>query len=511
MKKLSREKGVFFVKGLVSFFALLGLLFTLSCSDSSSGTSPKTFTIKYPSVDERYFGEKSDFYVIGLFSDGVQVPGNIRIELFRGETASGTPVRTLESHVNETGVTPESAIEQNYLPARPCENLITGPDLVNDPGGFYYPGNKVLVTKEYFGGIILGGSTKDFDTDYTDAAGNPLEDLTEGVYTLKVTGQSWDLSSYSETIQVHFKPIHKLFGGFQPWNHRIKFFAYAKEHGYGKLYDPLPGYFSPIDWNHCYKIEKRARPRNSLEVVNTVEGATYGTPENAMIGFILYNLKGDGATSQLEIGKALLTEVIDNPNTYFYYYNIGEPEITYTTMESEEQTIGGVITLFDYGDRLVLTRASIKTLGTGDGDNRYNINDKTPKTLDLDLSDGIQLTTSEEFSVFGVVTPIPAGVTASTDQYLYYIADNRIEEVRYHIKDAQGQEILTTTRKVTLEREYYDPEPPESIDWYPSIFEFEHEFNLGLNPGTYTVELIALDRNGNEVLGTAETFTVEYG
>ena len=503
-------KTVIFVKRLLPLFALLGLLLTLSCSDSSSSSSEKTFTIKYPSVNERYFGEKSDFYVIGDF-DGVQYPGNIRIELFKGETTLGTPVRTLESHVDDvTGVTSDSAIEQNYRYAE-YKGLRMGPDLVNNPGGFYYPGNKVLVSKEYYGGIILGGSTKDFDTDYIDAADNPLEDLTEGVYTLKVTGLSGEIFSHTETIQVYFKPRRKLFGGFNPDNHREKFFAYANAHGYGKLYDPLPGYFSPMNWTHCYKIEKRARPRNSLEVVNTVDGATYGTPANAMIGFILYNLKDMGATTCLEIGKALLTEVIDSPNTFFYYYDIGEPEINYTTMESEKRAIEGSITLLDHGDWLVLVWVFVGARGTGDGDNYYSDSDETPKTLDLDLSDGIQLTTSEEFSVFGVVTPIPAGVTASTDQYLYYIADNRIEEVRYHIKDAQGQEILTTTRKVTLEREYYDPEPPESIDWYPSIFEFEHEFNLGLDPGTYTVELIALDRNGNEVLGTAETFTVEYG
>jgi hypothetical protein len=254
-------------------------------------------------------------------------------------------------------------------------------------------------------------------------------------------------------------------------------------------------------------IQKRARPENSLEVVNTVEGATYGTPGNAMIGFILYNLKGDGATSCLEIGKALLTEVIDSPNTYFYHYNIGEPEITYVTMESEKKTIDGSITLFDYGDRLVLTRASIKVRGTGDGDNRYNILDETPTTIDRDLSDGIQLTTNEEFGVFGVVTPIPAGVTEDPNQYLYYIADNRIAQIRYCIMNSQGQTVTVTTRDVTLERQYYNSDP---IVWYPSIYEFEHEFNLDLDPGTYSVELIALDQYGDEVSGTEETFTVEY-
>ncbi len=507
MKRQPIKRTVFFVKSLVPFCILLGLLFTLSCSDTGSGTSATTFTIKYPSVNERYFGEKSDFYVIGLFSETVRTPGNIRIELFRGDTASGTPVRTLQSHVDEvTGVTPRSSILP-YYPYGVSVYLDMAPDLVIDPGGFYYPGSKVLVTQDYYGGIILGGSTKNFDTDYTDAAGNPLEDLTEGVYTLKVTGMSGYIASHTETIQVYFKPVRKLFGGFKPENHKEKFFAYANAHGYRKLWDPLPGYFSPISWDNSYMIQKRARPQNSLEVVNTVEGATYGTPENAMIGFILYNLKGDGATTRLEIGKAVLTEVIDDPNTYFYYYNIGEPEITYTTMASELKNIQGAITLFEYGDRLVLTRASIKALGTGDGDNKYDINDETPKTLDLDFSDGIQLTTSQEFGVFGVVTPIPAGVTDDPNQYLYYIADNWIDKVRYQIKDAQGQEILTTTRDVTLERKGFEPYP---LWWYPSIYEFEHEFSLNLDPDTYTVELVALDKNGDEVSGTEETFTVEY-
>ena len=64
---------------------------------------------------------------------------------------------------------------------------------------------------------------------------------------------------------------------------------------------------------------------------------------------------------------------------------------------------------------------------------------------------------------------------------------------------------------MNLEREYYKSDP---ILWFPSIYEFEyefeHEFNLDLDPGTYTVELVALDEDGKEVSGTEEAFTVEY-
>ena len=314
MKTQSIKKVLFFAKNIVQLFVILSLLFTVACS---SDNSPKTFTIKYPSADERYFSEKGDFYVMGLFPQDVQAPGNIRVELFRGTTASGTPVRTLESRVDDiTGVTPDNAVETRYTEGRVVGNMTKAPDIINTPGGFRYPGNKVLVTKEFYGAIILGGSTKDFDTDYTDAQGNQLTDLTEGVYTVKVTGLSGQVASHTETIQVYFKDVRKVFGGFQPENHKNKFFAFTKDHGYGKLYDPLPGYFSPISWSDSYMIQTRARMRNSFEVVNTVNGATYGTSENARIGFILYNLKDQGATTCLEIGKAIAEKVMDKKDTY---------------------------------------------------------------------------------------------------------------------------------------------------------------------------------------------------
>ncbi|MFH1240932.1 MAG: hypothetical protein V1689_01100 [Pseudomonadota bacterium] len=506
----SHNRLISWVKALMAAGGLLGLLFTLSCGDSGgSGPSGKSFTIGFPSETERYLGEKRDFYVIGFFDKGVQRPGDVRIALFRGETASGTPVRSIESHVDQqTGVTPMSAIEQNY-PEGVSKGLDVAPDLVNDPGGFYNPNNKVLVTQSYFGGIILGGATKDFDTDYLDPFGNPLEDLTEGVYTLKVTGLSGEVAGYTQTMTLYFKPVTKLFGAFLPDNHEKKFIEYARGQGYRIFLDPFAGYFFPEGFSAgSYKIDKRWRPQNSLEVVNTLSGVSYGTPDNAMIGFVLYNLVVDGVTSCLEIGKALLTGVIDSPNTFFCHYDIGEPEITYTPMDSGEKvTLEGFIRQFDPGDRLVLTRAAIRMMGTGDGDNRYNLYDDTPTALDLDLADGIVLMTAQEFSIFGVVTPIPTTVTPSPDRYLYYIADNRITQVRYHIRNAQGQEILTTTREVNLGRVYIQSEPTRL---FYSIFEFEHEFDLNVEPGRYSVELVAIDERGNEISGTEEVFTVDY-
>jgi hypothetical protein len=258
-----------------------------------------------------------------------------------------------------------------------------------------------------------------------------------------------------------------------------------------------------------YKIDKRWRPQNSLEAVNTVEGASYGTPDNAQIGYVLYNLVETGTTSRLEIGKALFTGIIDSSNTHFFHYNIGEPKITYVTMSSEEKIVDGDIVQFDQGDRLVLTRAEIKMVGSGDGDNRYNLYDTTPTTLDFDIADGIQMAASEQFSVFGVVTPIPSSVTETS--YLYYAADNRILQVRYRIMDAQGTEIAVTTRDLNLGRAYDQSKPDQ---FFYSIFEFEHEFELNamnMAPGQYTFQLIGMDEDGNEISGTEAMFAVQYG
>ncbi len=502
------EKSRFFGRSLTLWCLALGLLFSAACSSPDSGPPARMFTIAVPSESERTFGEKRDLYVVGFFADGVPRIGDVRIELFRGEQAAGTPVRVIASHVDATGVTPDSAVETGY-PAGEAHNLNKAPDLVNAPGGFFLPGNKVLVTSTYFGGLILGGATKDFDTSYRDSSGALLQDLTEGVYTLRVAIVSGDAVLQSETVQIHFKPLFKLFGRFSPDNHLTKFKAFAAAQGYRIFLDPFAGYFFPETFSRSYEIKKRWRAQNSLEVVNTVAGVSYGTPDNALLGFILYNVdETKSATSYLELGKALLTGVIDSPNTLFFHYDIGEPDITYRTTAAEKQRLEGAIVRFEHGDRLVLTRAEIRTAGAGDGDNRYTVDEETPKTIDRDLKDGIRIAAGEEFSLFGVVKPIPSSVTETA--YLCYLADNRIAKVRYRIRSAQGAEIAVTTRELNLGRRY-NRAMPDQLSY--SVYEFAHEFDftvLAAAPGTYTVELIALDKGGSEVPGTHETFRVVY-
>jgi glycosyltransferase involved in cell wall biosynthesis len=509
MKAKNANPLLAYLKKVIPIWTLLFLLLISSCSPTDSvRPALKIFTLAVPSATELYFGEKRDFYVVAYFEQGAPVLSNVRIELFRGEIPLGAPVRLLESRLDENGVTPDAAILQHYAEGQGW-NLDKAPDLVLAPGGFRYPGNKLLVTQKYFAGIILGGATKDFDTDYVDASGAPLEDLTEGVYTLRVTVFSQGFILQAETLKLYFKPVFKLFGAFQPANHESKLKAYAAANGYRVFLDPFAGYFFPEGYSvGNYKINKRWRPQNSLEVVNTVNGTSYGTPENARIGFILYNLVESGTTSRLEIGKALLTGVIDSPNTFFFRYDIGEPEIVYVNRASEEKTLAGAIVAFASADRLALTRAEIRARGTGDGDNRYYLYDRTPKTQDLNLADGLRIADGEEFSVYGVVKPIATSVTETS--YLYYAADNRIARIRYRIRNAQGEEVAATVREINLGRIYLADEPERL---FYSIFEFEHEFDFGalrLAPGTYTLETTALDVPGDEVAGTFKAITVQY-
>jgi hypothetical protein len=71
--------------------------------------------ITQPNPAETQLAELRDFYVYGIFTGTVPDPGDIRIDLFPGDSAAGTPVRTIESHVDPvSGITNASVINQSY-------------------------------------------------------------------------------------------------------------------------------------------------------------------------------------------------------------------------------------------------------------------------------------------------------------------------------------------------------------------------------------------------------------
>lgn len=111
-------------------------------------------------MNETTFAEKRDFYVYGIFSTRLENSGDIGIELFKGDGTNGEWIRHIESRVDpDNRTTPLDSIEKNYSEGLNWGNVMVA-DLVKEPGGFLNSSNKVVVTNEYYQGLILGGVKK---------------------------------------------------------------------------------------------------------------------------------------------------------------------------------------------------------------------------------------------------------------------------------------------------------------------------------------------------------------
>lgn len=485
----------------------VSLLFLVACDSSKS---PRTdwsdaFVIEVPSLSETTFGEARDIYVRGALAFWVTRPGNVRIELFKGTRLEGEPVRLIESSVDlATGTTPLEALYLDYPNGerKGGKNLIMVPDIVQEPEGFLFPGNKVVVTKEYFAGVILGGVTRNFDTDYSDALGRPLEDLLAGTYTLRVTGLSGDLADAVWTMPLSFGHSHKLIGRFRPPEHAERLKAHAREQGLRIFQDPFPGYY----WsgNDGYEIQTRWRANNALEVVNTTPGIHYGPEINAVNDAILYNISPWSVTETIELANIVAHDFVDKPQTTFLYYSIGEPSLTLFTPGGETHLWGDYLALAP-GQGLVMVRAEIQTPQAAEGDNRYRVNQSVVRAYDLEVGDGIQAAAGEVIALFGIARPIPSTVTPTGLQSTYSI-DNHISTIRYEIGTAAGETLLTTEKSVGLNR-IYDPAKPDELS--PSVYEFKHELVLDAMPGSFRVKATGMDSQGLPVAGAEQVFSLE--
>src|SRR5512133_3025355 len=89
-------------------FLLLALLLSLPAV-----CAVQDLVITQPSANETILAEVRDFYVYGIFTGTVTNPGDIRIELYPGDTVAGLPVRTIQSRVDPvTGITNASVLNQ---------------------------------------------------------------------------------------------------------------------------------------------------------------------------------------------------------------------------------------------------------------------------------------------------------------------------------------------------------------------------------------------------------------
>lgn len=465
----------------------------------------RELVITQPGAGESSFAELRDFYVFGIFPGRLDNPGDIRIELFRGDPATGERVRLIESHVDPaTGVTPWSAIETNYSEGSDWGNRMV-PDLVKEPGGLFDPSNKLVVTSDYYLGMVLGGATKDFDTTYRDNAGRPLADLTAGNYTIRVTGLSGNLNGQVAEKAISFGLTSSALSTNRPPVNLENRVRYAKDHNLRVYLDYFPGYFLFSGYgDKGYAVPKRWNPNNGIEVVNDLPGTTTDNPASAVNTLILYNINDRSTTMGVELSAILRYGLEDNPNTTFLYYDTGEPYLAYfDTGRGQQANITGRLVPFSGSDRLVLTRAEIYSPAEYAGENLFDTTATAiPRQVDFDLSDGIAVPAGGGFVLYGVTKPIAASPVPAAVPYRF-VPDNQIATVTYDVT-GEGETVYRSEREVNLSRFF----SPGSTERFNSQFEFGHAFHDLTRPGTYHVSLSAADRYRKPVAGTGRDFVV---
>ncbi len=486
------------VRFLIAVLLLLGTAFVADAAGAN------TLTISAPSPNETLMAEMRDFYVMGPIPAGVSAPGDIRIEVFRGSTASGIPVRVVESHVDPaTGTTPLSAIEADY-PNGSSKGTVMVPDLVCEPGGFLETWNKVVVTPEYYAGLVLGGATRHFDTNYTDRDGRPLEDLVAGEYTVRVTGLSNGLEGLTAEKRITLGKTHAALGRFSPPVQKNRLIAFANERGYRTYQDSFPGYFY---WNsNGFVIPGRWVVNNAIEVVNDCPGTDVdmvGTAENDLF---IYDIRNYSATYTVEVSTLIRTGVADSPRTTYHYYAAGEPSFTFVARENGTRvSFDSALSDLSPTDRLAITRAELRPGSALDP--TVDLADDTPKRLDLTPGDGIAVGPGETCLLYGVVAPIPAPVVPGPSGKDGK-PTNRIASIDWTLVNDAGTVVAGSTIPVELGRRTNPAKPTEIVY---STYEFGGAVGAGVPAGRYTLRLQGRDEAGTVVAGTAETVPFSIG
>jgi hypothetical protein len=263
-------------------------------------------SITQPSANETRIAELRDFYVYGIFNGTVTNPGDLRIEVFKGDTPTGPPVRIIQSHVDPvSGITNASMMNQSYCTLTGYCTRSNGamvPDLVESPGGLPDPVNKLVVTNRYYLGMIQGGVTKGFGTKYTDGAGAPLADLTAGNYTIRVTGLSGSFAGQSVNETITLGLTRTALGRFSPASNKDAVTQYAITHDRHVYYDWFPGYFTdPDNASVSWESPRRWTPNNGIEVVNDRPGTLIDTPAVADNAMFIYNINSASTSCGVEL------------------------------------------------------------------------------------------------------------------------------------------------------------------------------------------------------------------
>lgn len=449
-----------------------------------------------PSELELVMASGRDFYVIGRIDrEGArasELPIDIRVEVaVTGMVRAGEkiPVRSVRSRVDRaTGVTPERDIYFDYEGKAAWVNIPRGeliksppPDLIyryGDAGSFFDPSVKAAVTEDTFAALVQGGATKDFDTDYENVYSGDLE---WKLFRVFVDALSGDEVLDSREMDIMFGTVQdKLLTRFSPPEHLAAAVEFAAPLGIRVYRNAFPGFWS-LGLSSVYEIPRRWKPNNALEFL---EGRVHA---------IIYNITEDCVSQLVELGYIAFQGWLDSDEIHFYSYDIGEPWLTYEKW-GETLRRKGVITRFEQGSRLRLTRAEIARGGASGGESIGR--------AEFFPFAAVIANPGETVSVCGAVTPIqpgPSEVIPEDDGS--FTVQNRIDKIRYRFEDMTDGVLHEEEREVGLAR-IFGGKPSVSI------YEFRHALNLpeSLRGRVVTVFVSALDKHGETVEGTETAF-----
>lgn len=482
---------------ILNVFALL-----LICVFRLPGASEAVkISVLEPSILESVMEAGRDFYVIGRIDregrSAAELPVDIRVEVaVTGLVRAGEkiPIRTVRSHVDrQTGVTPPRDIFCAYGEGSPWANASRGellksppPDLVyrhGDPQSFYDPSVKAVVNENAFAALVQGGATKDFDTDYRRVYG---EDLEWNLFRVFVEAMSGDEVLDSLEMDIMFGSVQeKMLASTDPPEHDASVRAFAGPRGIRVYRNRFPGCWD-FGLERAYEIPLRHRPNLALEYL---EGRVHA---------VIYNISENSLTQRVALGRIAFQGWLDTEEIYFYRYDIGEPCLTYEKW-GETLCREGVITRFEEGNGLALTRAEI--IGATVSESVCRPFENAGRTELYPFAAAI-VRPGDTLRLYGVVTPIqPRLSEVVPEPDAAFTIQNRIDKICYVFEDMLDGVFHTEEHRVGLTR-FYEAGPSVSI------YEFRHTFTLpqSLRGRVVTVFASAYDSRGEKVRGAGASF-----
>ena len=333
------------------------------------------------------------------------------------------------------------------------------------------------------------GLLMDDGIGYTDAEGNVYDALPDGKYTAVAVLKDGNGSTLASTEkEFSIRPAQNaILCRFHPDEHYERMMQFAEENDLSMNIDYLPGYYRDPNGND----------RGGLRAMFI--GGDCALYNGSHV--VMFNYLASPSSSSLTFDLPFIEKYynVDDPERFtVYYYDIGEP-----VLQVGKDTVDGKIVKAEANDKLCLCRAD---LAANAEEGHLDYNTAQIRATDTDFSDGISLQSQEdcELAIAGVIIPHQL----KEEEILFDPANNetgllnRVETIIYSVRDAAGTKQYQ--KPVSMIRVFKDGSE------YDSVLEFYHVFSRDeIDPdGTYEVSLYGIDKNGNRIEGTSESFVV---